>query len=118
MKYVMLICGDPQVWEQSPQAERKKIYDEIFAHVDKWEKRGRYIPGGKELQGPKTARTIRSDNSGGVTVTDGPYLDLKEVIGGFMVIEADSMDEAIETASQWPGIAHGDLVEVRPVMVG
>lgn len=117
MKYVMLICEDPDLWAGLPETERKKNYDDIFAHIDKWEKRGRYIPGGKELELPSAAKTVKRDGSGGVTVTDGPYLEIKELIGGFMLIEADSIDEAIETASEWPGIQYGAKVEVRPVAV-
>jgi hypothetical protein len=87
MKYVMLICDDPSNFADLTEQEQKRAYDEIFAHVDKWEKLGRYVDGGKELQSPQTARTIRRDGSGGTVVTDGPYTEIKELIGGFMVIE-------------------------------
>lgn len=116
MKYVMLICSNPREEGEYGEQESKKVYDEIFAHIEKWEKRGRYVPGGQQLQGPDTARTIRRDSSGGTMVTDGPYVEIKELIGGFMVIEADTIEEAIETASEWPGIRYGAAVEVRPVV--
>lgn len=115
MKYVMLICDDPSNYADLTDQEHKRAYDEIFAHVDKWEKLGRYVDGGKELQGPETAKTIRRDGSGGTVVTDGPYTEIKEQIGGFMVIEADSLEEAIETASEWPTIRLGTSIEVRPI---
>jgi hypothetical protein len=116
VKYVMLICDDPSKWADLTEAEVKKAYDDIFAHVEKWEKLGRYVDGGKELQGPETARTIRRD-AGGISVTDGPYTEIKELVGGFMIIEAETMEQAVETASEWPGIAkYGATVEVRPVV--
>jgi hypothetical protein len=117
MKYVMLICGDMSVYDDLSAAEREAGYAEIYAHIEKWEKLGRYVDGGAELQDPRTARTIRANGSGGIVVTDGPYTELKELIGGFMMIEADSLEDAVETASEWPGIKFGSSVEVRPIVV-
>jgi hypothetical protein len=117
MKYVMLICDEPSLYKDLTAAEREAGYAEIYAHIEKWGKLGRYVEGGAELQGPQTGRTIRGNGSGGVVVTDGPYAELKELIGGFMMIEADSIEEAVETASEWPGIKYGSAVEVRPVVV-
>lgn len=116
MKYVMLIC-DPAVEQDLSEQEIKRVYDEIYAHIQKWEKLGRYVPGGAELQPASTARTVRADASGGTVITDGPYTEIKELVGGFMMIEADSIEEAVETASEWPGIKYGSAVEVRPVVV-
>lgn len=117
MKYVMLICDDMAMYDDIPEQEAKEVYESIFAHIEKWSARGRYIEGGKELQPPTTARTIRRNGSGGVVVTDGPYTEIKELIGGFMLIEADNYEEAIETASEWPGIKYGAAIEIRPVVV-
>ena len=117
MKYVMLICSDARAEADYSEQEQKQVYDAIFAHIEKWQKLGRYVEGGHQLQPPGTARTIRQDAAGGTVVTDGPYVEIKELIGGFMIIEADSIEEAIETASEWPGIAYGAVVEVRPVVV-
>jgi len=117
MKYVMLICDDPSNYADLTEQEQKRAYDEIYVHVDKWEKLGRYVDGGKELQGPQTARTIRRDGNGGTVVTDGPYTEIKELIGGFMVIEADTIEQAIETASEWPTIPLGTSIEIRPAVM-
>lgn len=117
MKYVMMICGDPSAYAGLSEEEMKAGYQEIFAHVEKWQKLGRYVEGGAELQGRDTARTVRRNGSGGVVVTDGPYTEIKEQIGGFMLIEADSLAEALETASEWPGIKFGASIEVRPIVV-
>lgn len=116
MKYVMMICEDERLWEDIGDEERKTTYGEIYAHIQKWSERGRYVEGGAELQSRATARSARVDGSGEVVVTDGPYTELKELIGGFMMIEADSIDEAMETASEWPGIKYGAVIEVRPIV--
>src|SRR5918994_4375887 len=104
MKYVMMICEDESLWANLSDADRKSGYEEIYAHVQKWEAAGRYIDGGAELQLRSTARTARASGSGEIVVTDGPYTELKELIGGFMMIEADTIDDAMETASEWPGL--------------
>jgi hypothetical protein len=116
MKYVMMICDDENTWENLSDADRKAGYEEIYAHINKWEARGRYIDGGAELQSRATARTARANGSGEIIVTDGPYTELKELVGGFMMIEADTIDDAMETASEWPGIKYGAVVEVRPIV--
>jgi hypothetical protein len=117
MKYVMLIAQDPRLMESFSDEERKAAYDEIWQMINKWEARGKLVAGGAELETPRSAKTIRRAEGGGVTITDGPYVDIKEVIGGFMRIEADSMEEALEVASDWPGIQYGAAVEVRPVVI-
>jgi hypothetical protein len=117
MKYVMLICDDPTIWANLDPERLKAEYDKIFEWIGKWEQRGRIVAGGAELQPPTSARTVRQGPDGGTVVTDGPYLEIKEVVGGFMMLEADSIDEAIEVAREWPGIAYGAAVEVRPVVV-
>jgi hypothetical protein len=71
--------------------------------------------GGAELQSVKTATTVRVRN-GDTLVTDGPYAEVKEALGGFFILEADSIDDACQLAAQIPGAAHG-AVEVRPVHV-
>ncbi len=116
MKYVMMICDDERTWENLSDDDRKTGYEEIYAHIEKWSEQGRYVDGGAELQGRATARTARVNGAGEVVITDGPYTELKELIGGFMMIEANSIDEAMETASQWPGIKYGATVEVRPIV--
>lgn len=115
MKYVMLIADDMQNELLDPDA-LKAEYDKIYAWIAKWEARGRIADGGMELQPPGTARTVRRSGDG-ISITDGPYLELKEVIGGFMILEADTIAEAVEVAAEWPGIPHGAAVEVRPVVV-
>jgi hypothetical protein len=73
------------------------------------------IAGGNALQSTGTATSIRSDGAGGFTVTDGPFAETKEALGGYYLIEADDLDGAIAVAKQCPAQFGG--VEVRPIMV-
>jgi len=73
------------------------------------------LAGGNALQSTATATSIRPDGSGGFTVTDGPFAETKEALGGYYLVEAADLDEAISIAKQVP-MAHGG-VEVRPIMV-
>jgi hypothetical protein len=110
MKYVMLIVDMPN--EPAPgTAEYGAWYAEIGAWYEKWGATGR-LDGGYALQPPSTAKTVRADG-----VTDGPFMETKEVVGGFSAIEADTIDEAADIAKTWPGVDRGWItIEVRPVM--
>ena len=110
MKYVLLILDTPS--EPAPDtADYGNWYAEVSAWYEKWGATGR-LDGGNQLQGPETAKTIRSG-----AVTDGPFMETKEVLGGYSVIEADTLDEAVEIARTWPGVDRGWItMEVRPVL--
>jgi hypothetical protein len=110
VKYVMLILDTPaEPAVQSP--EWNAWYAEVSAWYEKWGATGR-LDGGHQLQPPQTAKTVRSSG-----VTDGPFIETKEALGGYSVIEADSIDEAVEVAKTWPGVDRGWItVEVRPVI--
>jgi hypothetical protein len=111
MKYVILLASDESKWP-TDQAEADAWMKDIGAWYDKWTEAGKIIDGGAELDSASKAKTIRSTG-----VTDGPYIEAKEVIGGFSVLETDTIDEAVEIASSWPGVSDGRMtVEVRPVM--
>jgi hypothetical protein len=110
VKYVMLIIDTPaEPAQQSP--EYGAWYAEIGAWYEKWGATGK-LDGGHQLQGADSARTVRAAG-----VTDGPFVETKEVLGGYSVIDADSIDEAVEVAKTWPGVDRGWItVEVRPVI--
>ena len=110
MKYVMLIIDTPaEPSQQNP--EYGAWYAEIGAWYEKWGATGK-LDGGHQLQGVATAKTVR-----GSGVTDGPFVETKEVLGGYSVIDADSIDEAVEVAKTWPGVDRGWItIEVRPVI--
>jgi len=110
VKYVMLIMDTPN--EPAPDSpEYGAWYAEVGAWYEKWGATGR-LEGGNQLQGPSTAKTVRSSG-----VTDGPYIETKEVLGGYSIIEADTIDEAVDIAKTWPGVDRGWIaVEVRPAL--
>jgi|RhiMetdeSRZDD1v2_1073273.scaffolds.fasta_scaffold87500_5 hypothetical protein len=111
MKYVILIAGEESKAPSDP-AESGAWYQNIGAWYEKWTAAGKVIDGGHQLDSPTTARTIR--NTG---ITDGPFIEAKEAIGGYSVVEADTMDEAVELAGSWPGVSEGWItIEVRPVV--
>jgi hypothetical protein len=113
--YVMIIAGDESKW-YGPSLPAG-LMDEINAWWQKWNEAGKVLPGGAELQPSSTAKTVGPGPDGRPTVTDGPFLELKEVVGGFIPLAADDLDDAVGVAATWPGIAAvGDRIEVRPVM--
>ena len=116
MKFALLICGDDAEWSNLPADEEQDLMKEIYGWYERWQPTGKIADGGAELQPRTTARTIRSGAGGAPVVTDGPYLELKEVVGGIVIIEAGSMEEAVEIGATWPSGAGMTAVEVRPLM--
>ncbi|MCM4082600.1 YciI family protein [Paractinoplanes hotanensis] len=115
MRYVMILAGDEAPWNDPGTAER--LMGEITSWWEKWSAAGKIEEGGAELQPSSTAKTVGRGADGRPTVTDGPFLELKEVVGAIIFLTADDMDEAVAIASTWPGIAAiGDRVEIRPVL--
>ena len=110
MQYVALIYGDENGWENLSEAERQAIYQRYmeFSENEK-------IVGGAELQSTGAATTVRVRN-GDRLVTDGPYAEVKEALGGFYILECNSIDEACRLAAQIPAAEDG-AIEVRPVYV-
>jgi hypothetical protein len=114
MKYVLMFAGsvDEQAeWENMPEERRAAAYERVNKWFEEYGKSGKLV-GGEELQGPSSSTTVRIKN-GKATVTDGPFIEAKEVIGGFAVVEVKDLDEALAMAKAWPG---GGIVEVRPVV--
>jgi hypothetical protein len=114
MQYMLLIYSEPGQWESIPEAERNAIYEEYFALSRELRERNAYVDG-SELQPASTATTVRV-RDGETAVTDGPFAETKEALGGYYLIEADSLDEAIEWAAKIPSARRGS-VEVRPVVM-
>ena len=86
MKYICLGYHDEKQWERLSERERNTLVDECFAYDDVLRKNGHFA-GGEALQGAETATTLRWNN-GKVSVTDGPYVETKEQLGGILVLEA------------------------------
>jgi hypothetical protein len=116
MHYAMLLFGDESDWESMSKAETDHLMDRIMEWVGRWRAAGKLASGGEELDTVRKAKTIRLGADGAPVVTDGPYLELKEVLGGFLVIDADDIDEAVAVAAEWPALRPGHSVEVRPVI--
>lgn len=111
MKYLTLIV-DTEAGLAVTGAEREAWMGEVMSWYEKNAASGQLASGGHQLQSPATAKTVRA---GGVT--DGPFIESKEVLGGYSVLEADTIDEAVEIAKTWPGIDRGWItIEVRPVI--
>jgi hypothetical protein len=110
MQYALMIYADPDIEETLPEAEREAVRAE-FATLGEDE---RYVTGA-QLQPAETATCVRVAGSR-TLMTDGPFADTKEVLGGFAMIEAANLDEAIELAARIPVTRYGGVVEVRPVV--
>ena len=112
VKYVILIM-DTDAARNMSEADGQAWYGEVGAWYEKnGGGSGKLVDGGHQLQPPATARTVRA---GGVT--DGPFMETKEALGGYSVLETDTIDEAVEIAQTWPGVDRGWMtVEVRPVV--
>ncbi len=113
MKYVLLFVGtmeDQEQWDAQTREEAMASYAKAGEWFAKYSKAGKIV-GGEELQGPSTATTVRVEN-GKPLLTDGPFIESKEVIGGFAVVDVADLDEALAMAKEWSG----GPVEVRPVV--
>src|SRR5688500_5473865 len=113
MKYLCLIYENEKNWESLPPAESEAVMNEYFTFTEDIRKNGKYVAG-EALQPTATATTVRVRN-GKVSTTDGPYIETKEQLGGFYLIEAKDLNEAIQIASRIPSARFGG-VEVRPVI--
>jgi hypothetical protein len=117
MKYMLLIHQgdtptprDQDAWGRLSDEEQKAVYADYQAINE--------TPGvspGVQLAPPETATTVRVEN-GKTLTTDGPFVELKEAIGGFLFFEADDLDAAIELASRIPAARLGGAIEVRPIV--
>ena len=117
MKYLLLIHQgdtptpyDPDAWGRLSEDEKNAIYGAYKAINE--------TPGvtpGVQMQPPETATTVRVQD-GKTLTTDGPFVAVKEALGGYFVFEADDLDAAIELASRVPATSMGGAVEVRPVV--
>jgi hypothetical protein len=111
MKYVCLGYIDQARFDSLPESERHALIDECFAYDDEL-RRGGHFAGGEALQDARNAATLRF-RDGAVTVTDGPFAETKEQLGGILLLEARDLNEAIQLMSRHPGVRVGPF-EIRP----
>jgi len=113
MKYLCLIYDDEKKMGAMSQAESDKFMGEYFAFTEDIRKSGHMVHG-EALQPVETATTVRIRN-GHVTTTDGPFAETKEQLGGFYLVEAKDLNEALQVAAKIPSVRIGSI-EVRPVV--
>lgn len=112
MQFLMLVYTDPELLEALPEGEFDRLMHGCFAKADALRADGRLLAS-QQLEPPDAARTVRT-RQGTTRVIDGPFAETKELLAGFNLIEADSLDEAVRIAHEFPWSRFGSL-EVRPV---
>ena len=115
MKYMLLICRDEPVWDKLSTGERQQVYRETLALSEELTARGQYL-GGSPLFPSSSATSVRV-RDGKRLVTDGPFAETREQLGGYMLVEVKDLDAAIEIAGRIP-LARTSTVEIRPVRDG
>jgi hypothetical protein len=117
MKFMLLTYLDEKAWLALSEAEQKALMDECAPHVERLQSSGKLLAGAP-LHPTSTARTV-SRRNGKTLVTAGPFAETREQLGGYSILEAASMDEAVELASGFypPGSRDGiSRIEVRPIV--
>ena len=112
MKYLLLVCWDAERQNSQPEPERSPAdeVDEGFPWLNELRARGAWILG-DQLVAPKRARSVRK-RAGKVNVTDGPFIETKEAIGGYFILKARDYGEAVELASDCPHLQYGRIDEI------
>ncbi len=113
MKYLCLSYVNEDGWQVMSESERNAALDEVFGYSDELREKG-YLIGAEGLQSARNATTLRYQN-GKVAVTDGPFVETKEKLGGIYVLEARDLDHAIQLMSKHPVVRAGGL-EIRAVV--
>ena len=113
MKYMLLIHMDEKSWERRTEAERQEIHGEYRQVIGEMQAKGQYLAG-SELRPTTTATSVRV-RDGKRLVTDGPFAETREQLGGYFLVDARNLDEAIDLAARIPSAREG-TVEVRPVV--
>jgi hypothetical protein len=118
MKYMLLIHqgttptpNDPEAWARLSEDEQKAVYADYMA----LNQTPGVEPAPVQMQPPETATTVRVED-GKVLTTDGPFVEMKEALGGYLFYEADDLDAAIELAARIPAARMGGAIEVRPLV--
>jgi len=112
MKYVCLGYIEEKKWDTMSESERHAFMEECFAYDDQLRKGG-HLVGGEALQSARSATTLRY-HGGKVSVTDGPYAETKEQLGGILLLEARDLNQAIQLMSKHPAMRLGGPLEIRP----
>ena len=114
MRYMLLIYGDENAHTNGAPEEMEAMMGTWHKYTEDLQSSGKMIAG-DALQPTTTATTVRAATNGTLT-SDGPFAETKEQLGGFYMINADNLDEAVEWAGRMPNLPEGGSVEVRPIM--
>jgi len=114
MQFMLLIYDDEQTWRNFSEEERNAVMGEYFGYTEELRQAGAYVAG-DALQPIETATTVRV-RDGEQLLTDGPFAETKEQLGGYYLVDVDSIDEALQWAAKIPSARYGSI-EVRPVVV-
>jgi hypothetical protein len=114
MRFVCLGYLDEAKWDEMPEADRASFMEDCFAYDDELRRGGHFL-GGEALQSIRNTATLRFQN-GKVTVTDGPFIETKEHLGGILFLEARDLNHAIQLMAKHPGV-RGGAFEIRPADV-
>jgi hypothetical protein len=113
MKYLLLIYNNPATYEAMPEQERNAIFADVDRIMDELTRSGEFV-GGQGLADPSQSKTVRV-RDGVPAVTDGPYVEAKEQMGGYLIVDCETAERAVEIAASWPDAKYFAL-EVRPIM--
>ena len=116
MRYMLLIYRDEKLWEEMSAQQRVAAYQEAVEFSEGLRKRGMY-EGGAPLEHVSTATTVRM-KQGKPVMTDGPFAETKEALGGYSIVEAKDLDEVLSIVARHPLVQAGLSIEVRPIRVG
>jgi hypothetical protein len=112
MQYMLMCCIDEKAWTQLPDSNRDKIMGEYGALIQSLVTSGQFRGGG-QLCSTSSATTVRM-KGGKLALTDGPFAETKEQLGGYHLVECRDLDEALSIASRIPTLPAGGAIEVRP----
>jgi len=112
MKYICLGYIEERLWDGWTEKEQKNFVDECLTYDSNLRKNGHFVSG-EALQSVRTATTVRQKN-GKLAITDGPFAETKEQLGGILVLEARDLNHAIQLMSKHPSVRMGGTWEIRP----
>jgi hypothetical protein len=113
MQYLLMCCFDEQRWDALPAVQRDQIMRRYGELVEGWIAAGCYVTGGK-LEPSSSATPVRGRN-GKPAITDGPFAETKEQLGGYHLLECANLDDALSMAARIPTLEAGGTVEIRPL---
>jgi hypothetical protein len=114
VKYMLLIFNRPGFVEELTEAERDALFADVDTIMKELNESGEWV-GGEALADPSTTKTVR-ERGGQPAVTDGPFLEAKEHFAGYLTVDCESEERAVEIAKRWPDVRYGGHMEVRALM--